>query len=49
MIKDQLGYDVVPLITRVEASAALVDHDPDAPRNRAEAGVKAWTLGLDRL
>ena len=49
MIEDLFASNVVPLIARVAAAAALVDHDPDAPRNRAEAGVKAWTLGLDRL
>jgi DNA-binding NarL/FixJ family response regulator len=31
MIDNPLAYDVAPLIARVEAAAALVDHDPDAP------------------
>ena len=31
MIDNPLAYDVVPLVARVEAAAALVDHDPEAP------------------
>jgi DNA-binding NarL/FixJ family response regulator len=31
MIDNPVVYDVAPLIARVEAAAALVDHDPDAP------------------
>ena len=31
MIDNPLAYDVVPLVARVEAAAALVGHDPEAP------------------